>query len=95
MLEMRLASADCMTGIADDADDADDDHGDVSMMIYVIYDLRCGDNIELSESRLQISSPRARLSGWPSNHHVQENHDYGQKCQLQAARLTSPPGWSA
>ena len=79
-----------MTGIADDADD---DHGDVSMMIYVIYDLRCGDNIELSESRLQISSPRARLSGWPSNHHVQENHDYGQK--LQAARLTSPPGWSA
>ena len=65
------------------------------MMIYVIYDLRCGDNIEPSESRLQISSPRARLSGWPSNHHVQENHDYGQKCQLQAARLTSRPGWSA
>ena len=82
-----------MTGIADngddaddaddgdDADDADDDHGVVSMMIYVIYDLRCGDNIEPSEPRLQISSPRARLSGWPSNHPDQENNDCGQCCQ--------------
>ena len=65
---------------ADDADDADDDHGVVSMMICVIYDLRCGDNIEPSEPRLQISSPRARLSGWPSNHPDQENNDCGQCC---------------
>ena len=70
-----------MTGIADNADDADDDHGVVSMMIYVIYDLRCGDNIEPSEPRLQISSPRDRLSGWPLNYPDQENHEYGQCCQ--------------